>query len=116
MVTYEFYTGDYHGSSISQDNWPALERDASAKLRQYKKHYTVTAENENSEAMAVCAMAEALDYYEAARNGANSVQSASIGSVSVSYGNSAAEVDLSHKSQEKALYRAASLYLDIYRG
>lgn len=114
MVDYEFYTGAYRGSSVSQENWPALERDASRKLLQYKKNYTVTAEDENSEAMAVCAMVEVLDYYEAALNGAGSVQSASIGSVSVNYGSTA--VDLSPKSQEKSVYRAACMYLDIYRG
>ena len=116
MVDYEFYTGVFRGSSVSQENWPALERDASRKLLQYKKNYTVTAEDENSEAMAVCAMAEALDYFEAALNGSGSVQSASIGSVSVNYGSAADKVDLSPKSQERALYRAACLYLDIYRG
>ena len=114
MVDYEFYTGTYRGSSVSQENWPALERDASRKLLQYKKNYTVTAEDENAEAMAVCAMAETFDYFEAAMNGSGSVQSASIGSVSVNYGGAA--VDLSPKSQERALYRAACLYLDIYRG
>ena len=45
------------------------------------------------------------------------VQSASIGSVSVSYGGSAAQaVDLTPKGQARELYRCASLYLDIYRG
>ena len=115
MVTYDFYVGEYHGSSVSQENWATLERDASAKLRQYKKNYTVTAEDENSEAMAVCAMAETLDYFETARSGTGSVQSASIGSVSVNYG-STAGIDVSPKSQEKAMYQAACMHLDIYRG
>lgn len=116
MVTYDFYLNTYRGSSISNENWDALERDASARLSQYKRKYTVTAPEENSEAMAVCAMAEALDYLEAAQNGTGTVQSASIGSVSVSYGNTAAGVDLSLKGREKELYRCACLYLDIYRG
>lgn len=116
MVPYDFYTGTYHGSAIPEAAWPALERDASAKLNQYKRKYTVTAPDGDAEAMAVCAMAEALDYMEAAQNGTGAVQSASIGSVSVSYGNAAASMDLSPKGREKELYRAASLYLEIYRG
>ena len=43
------------------------------------------------------------------------VQSASIGSVSVSYG-SGNSVDVSAKGQSRELYRCACLYLDIYRG
>ena len=116
MVDYEFYTGVFRGSSVSQENWPALERDASSKLRQYKKNYTVTASCEIAEAMAVCAMAEVLDYYEAAMSGTSAVQSASIGSVSVNYGSAISKIDLSPKGQEKSLYRAACQYLDIYRG
>lgn len=116
MVDYEFYIGTYRGSSVSQDNWPTLERDASAKLLQYKNKYTVTGLDENSESMAVCAMAETMDYFEMLENGNVAVQSASVGSVSVNYDNSAKSVDISAKSREKELYRAASLYLNIYRG
>lgn len=116
MVTYDFYTETYRGTSISEENWDALERDASAQLSQYKRKYTVTAPEKNSEDMAVCAMAEVLDYFEVVQNGAGTVQSASIGSVSVSYGNTAAGVDLSLKGREKELFRCACLYLDIYRG
>ena len=116
MVTYEFYTKTFHGSSIQETAWPALEREASAKLSQYKRRYTVIASDEASEAMTVCAMAEALDFFEAALNGTGAVQSASIGSVSVSYGNAAQNLDLSPKGREKELYRCACLYLHIYRG
>lgn len=68
------------------------------------------------EAMAVCAMADSLAYFVAAQNGMGAVASASIGSVSVSYGNAANTVDLSPKGQAKELYRCASLYLEFYRG
>lgn len=116
MVSYEFYTNNFKGSTISADNWDTIEREASTKLSQYKRKYTVISPDDNSEAMAVCAMAEAIDYFEVAQNGTGAVQSASIGSVSVSYGNTAAGVDLSLKGREKELYRCACLYLDIYRG
>ena len=114
MVTYEFYTCTYNGSAISEAAWCELERDASAKLNQFKRRYTVTAPEETSEAMAVCAMADALDYFVAAQNGTGAVQSTSIGSVSVSYGSES--VDVSPKAQEKELYRCASLHLEISRG
>ena len=115
MVPYDFYTKTYHGSAITEEGWPALERDAAAKLNQFKRKYTVTAPEETSEAMAVCAMAETIDFFEAAQNG-TTVQSASVGSVSVSYGNTAQSLDLSPKGKEKELYRCACQYLDIYRG
>ena len=116
MVTFEFYSNTFGGGTILATAWPALEREASAKLRQYKQKYTVTAPDQNAEAMAICAMAEALDYFEAALNGITAVQSASVGSVSVSYGAAAKSADLSLKGREKELYRCASLYLNIHRG
>ena len=45
----------------------------------------------------------------------SAVTSASIGSVSVSYGN-IASIDLSRSGQARELYDAARRYLDIYRG
>ena len=116
MVEYQFYTEKYHGSSIPESAWPSLAQAAQAKLDRYKRQYKVVAPEENSEAMAVCAMAEALDYFTAAQNGTGAVQSTSIGSVSVSYANAANSVDLSPKGQEKELYRCACQYLEIYRG
>lgn len=114
MVPYEFYLTAYHGGMIGADDWPQAEREASAKLKRYKKIYTVSAETPDAENMAVCAMAETLVHYAEAQNGA-AVSSASIGSVSESYAG-ANSIDLSPKRQEKDLYKAASLYVDIYRG
>lgn len=120
MVTHEFYKSNYHGGSISSEDWPTFEARAAAQLAQYKRIYTVTApENEpNAESMAICAMADALAFFTAALNGSGGpVASASIGSVSVSYaGASGGAVDLSAKGQAKELYRCACQYLDIYRG
>ena len=78
--------------------------------------HSVVTPQDVCEAMAVCAMADALAYFTAAQNGTGVVTSASIGSVSVSYGNAANAVDLSPKGQAKELYRCASLYLEFYRG
>lgn len=115
MVDYGFYVNTYRGGSISEQEWPVFSSRAQDQLRKYKRIYTITAPEEDSEAMAVCAMAEALAYFVAAQNGTGAVASASIGSVSVSYG-SVSAVDISPKAQEKELYRCASQHLDIYRG
>lgn len=118
MVEYTFYSVTYLGSAISVEEWGELEARAADQLRRYKRIYTVTAPDENAESMAICAMAEALHNVDMVVNGAaGAVQSASIGSVSTTYGSAAASaVDVSEKGQAKALYKAACLYLDIYRG
>lgn len=117
MPDYEFYLNKYMGDSIAGDDFYRLIKRAGEQLARYKRIYTVTAPEEDSEDMAVCAMADALAYYEAALNGTGAaVSSASIGSVSVSYAGAAGAADLSQKAQEGELYRCACLYLDIYRG
>lgn len=116
MVDYGFYTNEYQGSSVPAESWMEYEARASAQLDRYKRIYTVKAPEENSEAFAVCAMAEAMYSFDLISNGeGGAVQSASVGSVSVSYGGHSA-IDISSKAQAKELYRCAGLYLDIYRG
>ena len=114
MPDYEFYTKTYMGDSIPEADFPRLAKRAGEQLARYKRIYTVSAPDENAEAMAVCAMADAFYAFDAVANGGN-VQSASIGSVSASYG-STPSIDISQKGQAKELYRCACLYLDIYRG
>lgn len=116
MVDYSFYIEHYKGCSISEADWIMAEARAAEQLNHYKRIYAVTAPDGDSEAMAVCAMADAMAYFTAAQNGAGgAVSSASIGSVSASYGGSTA-MDISPKAQAKELFRCARLYLDIYRG
>lgn len=116
MVDFAFYHGTYQGTALTAADWSVFGRRAEDQLARYKRIYTVTAPDASAEAMAVCSMADALAYYCAAQNGAGgAVASASIGSVSVSYG-SGQTVDCSPKAQEKELLRCARLYLDIYRG
>lgn len=117
MPDYEFYLNKYMGDSIAGDDFYRLIKRAEEQLAHYKRIYTVTAQEENSEYMALCAMADALAYYEAALNGAGgAVSSASIGSVSVSYAGTASAADLSQEAQAAELFRCACMYLDIYRG
>lgn len=120
MVDYQFYINTFHGGSIAPDEFPAYERSAAAQLARYKRIYTVAEPegSEDAESMAICAMAEALHSFDLIANGEGGpVQSASIGSVSTSYGGSGVStVDISPAAQAKELYRCACLYLDIYRG
>ena len=116
MVSYDFYRDTYHGGSISDVEWPMFCHRAQEQLDRYKRIYTVKAPQVDSEAMAVCAMADSIAYFSAVQNGMGAVQSASIGSVSVSYGNATSGVDLSPKGQARELYRCARQYLEICRG
>lgn len=109
MADYAFYTGTYLGGSIPEADFPRLAKRAEEQLVRYKRLYTVAAPETDSENMAVCAMADAMYYFETAQN---VPQSASIGSVSSSRGT----VDISPKAQAAEMYRCAALYLDIYRG
>jgi len=109
MADYAFYTGTYLGGSIPAADFPRLAKRAGEQLARYKRLYTVAAPETDSENMAVCAMADAMYYFETAQN---VPQSASIGSVSSSCGT----VDISPKAQAAEMYRCAALYLDIYRG
>ena len=110
MVDYLFYCNQYLGGSIPDTEFPRLAKRSGEQLSQYKRRYRVDSPQENSEAMAICAMADAMYYFE---NVVNVPQSASIGSVSSSRGTS---VDISPKAQAAEFYRCAKLYLDIYRG
>ena len=110
MADFSFYTNAYHGGSIPEADFPRLAQRAGEQLDRYKRIYTMTAPASDSEDMAVCAMADALYYFETV---VNEPQSSAIGSVSSSRGPA---VDISPRAQSKELYRCAALYLDIYRG
>ncbi len=118
MVDYSFYLNEYHGHAVPAEEWDGYAARAADQLVRYKRIYTVAAPEENDESMAICAMAEAMHGFDLIANGeGGSVQSASIGSVSVSYGaGGSGAVDVTPKGQAKELYRCACLYLDIYRG
>lgn len=115
MVDYHFYCENYLGASIPEAEFPLFSRRAEDQLANYKRIYAVTAPGEDSGAMAVCAIADAMYAITLAQNGTAAVSSASIGSVSVSYA-APADMDLSAKGQAREIYRAAQVHLDIYRG
>lgn len=114
MVEFAFYRDVYGGDSVPEGEFRAYARDASAHLERYRRIYSVTATAENSEQMALCAMIDALFYFDWARNG-GAAASVSVGSVSSSRAQSA-QPDLSPAAQSRELFRCAGLYLDIYRG
>ena len=107
---YAFYTSDYRGDSIPEDDFERICRRATAQLMQYKRMYSVVGD-EHAEKMAICAIADAMYYYETASNG-GMVTSSAVGSVS----SSQQAVDISPKAQASELYRCARMYLTIYRG
>lgn len=118
-VDYQFYKDVYHGGSISNEEWPAAEREAQATIARYERIYTVSSLSEEADKMAVCAAAEVLVAHarEDSSQAAGVVSSASIGSVSVSY-KTTTSVDRAqvHKYREKEVYNAVNLYRPIYRG
>ncbi len=118
MPDYDFYLQVYHGKDIPLEEWTLYVHRAGEQLARYRRIYQVTAPGPDSGAMAACAVAEALYTFDLLANGeAGPVKSASIGSVSVGYGDSGDQtIDLSSKGQSRELYRRACLYLDIYRG
>lgn len=117
MPDYTFYTTQYLGDSISDEDFFRLSKRAAEQLVLYKRMYTVNVPDSNAEDMAICAMADAMNYYEAVQNGTGgAVSSATIGSVSVSYAGASGAVDVSQAAQERELYKCARRYLDIYRG
>ena len=118
MVCYEFYKTAYRGGSIFAEDWPGYEARAEAQVARYERAYTVSYPGPQSRSMAVCALAETIYSIDLVINGEGGpVASVSVGSVSTSYGSAASSaIDVSPAGQARELYRAAKLYLDIYRG
>lgn len=138
MVPYSFYISNYAApgaeqsppQSIPETDWPFYAERSAEQMARYKRIYAVSIPADLAdkidvaagipfaEAMAICAMAEAMASFDAIQNSAGGpVSSASVGSVSVSYGSSPANtMDVTPQGQARELYRCASRYLEIYRG
>ena len=121
-VTYAYYTGTYGGSAIEQGDWTGYEAKARSYLVKLGTRSSVTpyGDEETAWKMALCSLAEQYQNFDIAANGAASagaVESASIGTVSVSYDltrNGA--VDLSIGGREASLLDAVRNYLHVYVG
>ena len=80
-VNHEFYLLKFHGASITDaDDWYLYEARAEAQLERYKRIYTVSAPDENAEAMSISALQDAFFPYDPCATVGN-VQPASHGSV-----------------------------------
>lgn len=106
MVDYDFYVNTYLGSAIPEPAFPAAAARAAAVLEGYERRYRVESPGPDSRALALCAMAEVIHSYGNSRF----VESATVGSVSVRYGNAGAG------QLERELYQKAGIYLEIQRG
>ena len=104
MVDYAFYTAVYLGSTVPEKAFPGAVKQAAAELASLRRCCRVVSPGEDSEKMALCAMAETL---YAHRN--RGLASASVGSVRVQYDTGAAKL-------RQQLQEQAGIYLDLYRG
>lgn len=109
MADFGYYTDTYLGSAIPEKAFPGMALQAEAALQRLQRIYQVTIPGEDSRKMAICAMAEAVYAASKRRSG---VTSASVGEVSVHYGNNAS----AEKALHRQLYDKASIYLEISRG
>ena len=112
---YRFYVETYGGSALNEAELREVSKRAQEQLAFYDRCYRVTGDD-TARKMAVCAMADAIAYFQAAQNGEGGLRYAKVGTTSVSGKGIYSAVDISPKAQERELYRIASRYLDIYRG
>ena len=111
----KFYRETYGGSALSEAELGEAVKRAAEVLGQYERSFRVSGD-EGARKMALCAMAEAIVYFQKAQNGEGGLRYAKVGTVSVSGKGIYSAVDISPKAQERELYRTACRYLDIYRG
>lgn len=107
MVSYDFYANTYVGEAIEASRFPRLARRAEEELAWLRRNFRVRPCGEDSEKMAICAMAEVLARYPASRG----IQAQTVGGVTVRY-----ESQKLCRQKRKELYDKAAIYLDIYRG
>ena len=112
---YTFYKEHYHGSVLEAEEFSEVLARAEDYLRGLSRRYRVEG-SETDRSMALCAMAEAMAYFDGARNGQGGLRYASVGTVSMSGKGVYSAVDISPAAQERELIRAAERYLTIYRG
>ena len=110
-----FYQESYGGCALDEAQFREVSQRAKEQLAFYDRTYRVSGD-ETARKLAICAMAEAIAYFQAAQNGEGGLRYAKVGTVSVSGKGIYSAVDISPKAQERELYRIASRYLTIYRG
>ena len=111
----DFYRQVYRGNSLTDEELGPLLCRAEDWLTGLERRYRVTGAAD-SRKLALCALADALGYYDAAQNGQGALRYASAGTVSVSGKGIYTQLDIRPEARERELYRIAGQYLDIYRG
>lgn len=109
MEGFDFYQSVFRGQKLNREQWDQYAPRARDWLERYRSIYLVEASAQALE-MAVCAMAEALYSLD---DGGGAVRSASIGSVSVQYGD---REDVSSRGQERMMLQILRRYAHVYRG
>ena len=112
---YGFYRDSYRGTALTEEEFPEVLARAREQLEYYERCYRVEGDD-NARKLAVCALADAIAYFQAAQSGEGGLRYAKVGTMSVSGKGIYSAVDISPKAQARELYRIASRYLDIYRG
>lgn len=112
---YGFYQETYRGSALDAVEFAEALARAEEQLRSYERCYRVSG-GETARKMALCALADAIVYFQKAQNGEGGLRYAKVGTMSVSGKGIYSAVDISPKAQERELYRIACRYLSIYRG
>ena len=111
-----FYTDIYGGTALSGQALSFALQRAAEQLAAFERSYTVTEVVADGRKKAICAMADAMAYFEAAQNGQGGLRYASVGTVSISGKGIYSAVDISPKAQTQELLRCAKTYLAFYRG
>ena len=111
-----FYTDIYGGTALSGQALSFALARAAEQLEAFERQFTVTETVPDGRKKAICAMAEAMAYFEAAQNGQGGLRYASVGTVSISGKGIYSAVDISPKAQTQELLRCARVYLELYRG
>ena len=118
-VTYGYYTQDYHGNAIGESDWNGYETRSRAHLSKFCAQFKLVAYDgdfETASSNAICAMAEQMQNFDLIANGQGAIESASIGSVSVSGGKALEAIDVSEAGQERALLKCVQLYFNVFAG
>ena len=118
-VTYAYYTDTYCGTAIEESDWDGYEARSRARLSMFYAQFKLTAYDgdfDTAASNAICAMAEQMQNFDLIANGDGPIESASIGSVSVSNARALDTIDVSEAGQERALLKCVQLYFNVFAG
>ena len=112
---WDFYRDHYGGTALEVGEFPGFLARAEDQMAMYERMYRIYGDGE-ARRMALCALAEAIAYFEAAQNGQGGLRYASVGTVSVSGKGIYSQMDISPVAREQELLRCVKRYMTLYRG